>query len=92
MSMNKSDLVSQVASQSNLTKADATRAVDSMIDTITASLQKGNEVRLTGFGTFTTTERKATTGRNPRTGESISIAASTQPKFRAGKSLRDAVN
>lgn len=92
MSLNKNDLVSQVASQSGLTKADATRAVDSMIDSITSSLQKGSEVRLTGFGTFTTTQRKATTGRNPRTGESIQIAASTQPKFRPGKSLRDAVN
>lgn len=92
MSMNKNDLVSEVASQSGLTKADAGRAVDGVIDTITSCLQKGNEVRLTGFGTFTTTQRKATTGRNPRTGESIKIAASTQPKFRAGKSLRDAVN
>lgn len=92
MSMNKNDLVSQVATSSGLTKADATRAVDSMIDSITSSLQQGTEVRLTGFGTFTTTQRKATTGRNPRTGESINIPASTQPKFRPGKSLRDAVN
>ncbi len=92
MSMNKNDLVSEVASNSGLTKADAGRAVDGVIDTITSCLQKGNEVRLTGFGTFTTTQRKATTGRNPRTGESIKIAASTQPKFRPGKSLRDAVN
>ncbi len=90
--MNKSELVSAVADNSGLTKADTSRAVDSLFQTITATLQKGDEVRLTGFGTFTTTQRKATTGRNPRTGESIQIAASTQPKFRAGKALRSAVN
>lgn len=90
--MNKNELISSVASNSGLTKADASRAVDGLIDSITSSLQKGNEVRLTGFGTFTTTQRKATTGRNPRTGAAIKIPASTQPKFRPGKSLRDAVN
>ncbi|MFZ2620577.1 MAG: HU family DNA-binding protein [Alphaproteobacteria bacterium] len=90
--MNKQELIAQVASTSGLTKADASKAVDSVFDSITKSLSKGKEVRLTGFGTFTTTKRKATTGRNPRTGAAIKIAASTQPKFRAGKSLRDAVN
>ena len=90
--MNKNELISKVAESASLTKAEATRAVDSLIETITSSLKQGDEVRLTGFGTFTTTQRKATTGRNPRTGQSIKIAASTQPKFRAGKSLRDSVN
>ena len=90
--MNKQELISQVAETSGLTKADASRAVDSVFDTITSTLSSGSEVRLTGFGTFTTSQRKATTGRNPRTGATIQIPASTQPKFRPGKSLRDAVN
>ena len=90
--MNKQELISQVAETSGLTKADASRAVDGVFDAITQSLSSGSEVRLTGFGTFTTSQRKATTGRNPRTGASIKIPASTQPKFRPGKSLRDAVN
>ncbi|MDD9919315.1 MAG: HU family DNA-binding protein [Alphaproteobacteria bacterium] len=90
--MNKQELISQVAETSGLTKADASRAVDGVFDAITSSLSSGNEVRLTGFGTFTTSQRKATTGRNPRTGATIDIPASTQPKFRPGKSLRDAVN
>jgi DNA-binding protein HU-beta len=90
--MNKQELIAQVANSASLTKADASRAVDSVFDTISGSLSKGQDVRLTGFGTFTTTRRKATTGRNPRTGATIQIPASTQPKFRAGKSLREAVN
>ena len=90
--MNKQELISQVAETSGLTKADASRAVDGVFDAITSSLSSGNEVRLTGFGTFTASQRKATTGRNPRTGATIDIPASTQPKFRPGKSLRDAVN
>jgi DNA-binding protein HU-beta len=90
--MNKQELIAQVANSASLTKADASRAVDSVFDTISSSLSKGQDVRLTGFGTFTTTRRKATTGRNPRTGATIQIPASTQPKFRAGKSLREAVN
>ena len=90
--MNKNELIAQVADASGMTKADASRAVDSVFDTITTCLSKGDEVRLTGFGTFTTSKRKATTGRNPRTGATIQIPASTQPKFRPGKSLRDSVN
>ena len=90
--MNKSELISAVSETSGLTKADASRAVDSLFDAITNSLQKGDEVRLTGFGTFTTTQRKATTGRNPRTGQPIQIKASKQPKFRPGKVLKEAVN
>jgi len=90
--MNKQELIAQVASSADITKADASRAVDSVFDTITSQLSSGQEVRLTGFGTFLTSQRKATTGRNPRTGATIQIPASTQPKFRAGKALRDAVN
>lgn len=90
--MNKNELISKVAETSNLTKADASRAVDSVLDSITKTLKKGGEVRLAGFGTFTVTKRKATTGRNPRTGAPIKIAASNQPKFRPGKGLREAVN
>ncbi len=83
--MNKNDLVAAVATLSELTKADAAKAVDAVFDTITGSLQGGNDVRLVGFGTFSVVNRKATTGRNPRTGETIQIAASKQPKFKAGK-------
>jgi DNA-binding protein HU-beta len=90
--MNKQELVSKVADVAKSTKSEAATIIDSFIDVITKTLKKGGEVRLTGFGTFTTSKRKATTGRNPRTGQSIKIPASTQPKFRAGKSLRDAVN
>ena len=90
--MNKNDLVASVASGAGLSKADATKAVDAVLDSITSSLKGGTEVRLVGFGTFSVSRRQATTGRNPRTGETIQIAASNQPKFKAGKGLKDAVN
>lgn len=90
--MNKNDLIAQVADDAGLSKADATKAVDSVFDTITASLKKGDEVRLVGFGTFVVTQRAASEGRNPRTGEKIDIPASKQPKFKAGKALKDSVN
>jgi len=90
--MNKNDLISQVADDAGLSKADAKKAVDAVLDNIAGSLSNGGEVRLVGFGTFSVTHRKATTGRNPRTGESIQIKASNQPKFKAGKALKDAVN
>ena len=90
--MNKNDLISQVADDAGLSKADATKAVDAVLDNIAGSLSNGGEVRLVGFGTFSVTHRKATTGRNPRTCESIQIKASNQPKFKAGKALKDAVN
>ena len=90
--MNKNDLVAVVADKTGLSKADATKSVDGVFDAITESLQSGNEVRLVGFGTFTVTKRAASQGRNPRTGEPIQIAASMQPKFKAGKGLKDAVN
>lgn len=90
--MNKNDLVSAVATQAGLSKADATKAVDGVFDSITGALRGGGDVRVVGFGTFSVANRKATTGRNPRTGESIQIPASRQPKFKAGKGLKDAVN
>ena len=90
--MNKNDLVAAVAASTGLSKADSANAVDSVIDAITSSLRSGEEVRLVGFGTFSVAQRAASEGRNPRTGERISIAASKQPKFKAGKALKDAVN
>ena len=90
--MNKNDLVAAVADTTGLTKADATKAVESMLDVITGTLRKGKDVRLVGFGTFSVAKRAASTGRNPRTGEPIAIAASKRPKFSAGKALKDAVN
>jgi DNA-binding protein HU-beta len=90
--VNKNDLVAKVAGHSGLSKQDATKAVDSVLDCITDALKDGDEVRLVGFGTFAVTEREATTGRNPRTGESIDIPASKSPKFRPGKQLKDALN
>jgi DNA-binding protein HU-beta len=90
--MNKQELISAVADGSGLTKADAGKAVEGVFDAITGALKKGDEVRLVGFGTFSVTKRKASTGRNPRTGEPMSIKASSQPKFKAGKGLKDSVN
>ena len=90
--MNKNDLVVAVASDSGLTKADASRAIDSVFDSITYSLRRNSEVRLVGFGTFSVARRKASQGRNPRTGEPIQIPASKQAKFRAGKALKEAIN
>ncbi len=90
--MNKNDLVTVVASAAGLTKADAAKAVDGVFDAITDALKKGDEVRLVGFGTFAVAAREKSEGRNPRTGEKITIPASKQPKFKAGKGLKDAVN
>ena len=90
--MNRNDLIASVANSTGLTKADATKAVDSVFDEITRALTSGDEVRLVGFGTFAVSTRKATQGRNPQTGAPIDIPASKQPKFRAGKQLKDAVN
>jgi len=90
--VNKNDLVSEVANGASLSKADAARAVDAIFETIKNSLSVGGEVRIVGFGTFNVTHRRASQGRNPRTGERIMIPASVQPKFRAGKGLKEAVN
>ena len=90
--MNKNDLVAHVAETAELSKADAAKAVDAVVDGIAKSLKKGAEVRLVGFGTFSVVKRAASQGRNPRTGETIKIPASKQPKFKAGKALKDSVN
>ncbi len=90
--MNKNDLIAEVADNAGLSRADAAKAVDSVFNTITGSLGGGTDVRLVGFGTFSVAQRKASQGRNPRTGEAIQIPASKQPKFKAGKALKDAVN
>jgi len=90
--MNKQELIGTVADVSGLSRGDAVKAVEAVFDTISAALKKGDEVRLVGFGTFTVSKRKASTGRNPRTGEPMSIKASSQPKFKAGKNLKDHVN
>lgn len=90
--MNKNELVSAVASASELSKADAALATDAVFNAITTALKDGDSVQLIGFGSFGVTDRAARDGRNPRTGETIKIAASKQPKFKAGKGLKDSVN
>ena len=90
--MNKAELVDSVASAANLSKADAGRAVDAFVDSVTRALTKGQQVAVVGFGTFSVKHRAARAGRNPRTGETIKIAASKVPGFKAGKALKDAVN
>ncbi|MEG0804081.1 MAG: HU family DNA-binding protein [Pygmaiobacter sp.] len=89
--MTKADLVAAVATEAQLTKKDADKAVSAVLDTITAALKDGDKVALVGFGTFETRERPARTGRNPRTKEAIEIPATTAPAFKAGKALKDAV-
>ena len=89
--MNKQELIGQVADRAGLTRNDAMRAVETMLEVVTSALKRGDEVRLVGFGNFSVTRRKASVGRNPRTGEPIQIKATSQPKFRAGKVLKDAV-
>ena len=90
--MNKSEFIDTVADSAELSKADAGRAVDAMVNAITRALKKGDTVTLVGFGTFSSRKRAARTGRNPRTGEEIKIKASMNPAFKAGKALKDAVN
>ena len=90
--MNKDDLISKVSSDVSLSKVDAAKIVDSIFNSIANALKRGDNVRLVGFGTFLVANRAATTGRNPRTGESIQIPAKKVPKFRAGKLLKETVN
>lgn len=90
--MNKNELIDAVATNSGLSKADAGRAVDAVVGSITGALKSGDSVSLIGFGTFDVRSRAARTGRNPRTGEEIQIAAAKNPAFKAGKALKDAVN
>ena len=90
--MNKAELIEAVSGQTGLQEADATRAVDAVFDSISSALKAGDSVALLGFGTFVVKTRAARSGRNPRTGETIEIAASKVPGFKAGKGLKDAVN
>lgn len=90
--MNKSELIEAVAQSADISKAAASRAVDAFVSSVTDALKEGDQVTLVGFGTFVVRERASRTGRNPRTGQSISIAASKVPGFKAGKALKDAVN
>ena len=90
--MNKAELIDAVAADADISKASAARAVDSMVAAITGALKSGENVTLVGFGTFSVRERPARSGRNPRTGETIQIDASSMPVFKAGKALKDAVN
>jgi len=90
--MNKSELVQSVADLSELTKTDAAKAVDALLESIKDALAKDDTVTLIGFGTFTVRERAARVGRNPRTGERLDIKAAKVPAFKAGKALKDAVN
>lgn len=89
--MNKADIINKVHETVGGTRADAERAVETMIDAITSSLKSGNEVSIAGLGIFSAKMRNARTGRNPRTGETIEIPAMRVPKFRAAKALKDAV-
>ena len=90
--MNKSELIDAVAASADISKAQAGRALDAVLGTVTETLAKGEQVVLVGFGSFSVKERAARTGRNPQTGEPIDIAAATIPSFKAGKALKDAVN
>jgi len=90
--MNKTELIDAVAGATDLSRADATRATDAVLDSIVGALSRGDQVALVGFGTFTVRERAARAGRNPQTGETIQIQASRTPGFKAGKAFKDAVN
>ena len=90
--MNKNELIDAIASWSGLSKADAGRALEAFLGSVTSTLAGGGGVEIRGFGTFSVSHRAATTGRNPRTGEAIQIAASKNAKFKSGKGLKDAVN
>ena len=90
--MNKNDLVAQVAANADISKTDAGKAGDAVLESIAESLKGGQEVRLIGFGTFSVAHRRASQGRNPRTGEPIQIPASRQAKSKAGKGLKESLN
>lgn len=90
--MNKTELIAAVAESAGLSRKDAEKALKAFTDTVAAELKKGEKVQIVGFGTFEVSERAAREGRNPHTGETMKIAASKAPKFKAGKALKDAVN
>lgn len=90
--MNKGEFVDAVAAKGDMSKAEASSAVDAVLDAVTEAMSQGDQITLVGFGTFLVRKREARTGRNPRTGEPLEIAASNVPSFKAGKALKDAVN
>lgn len=90
--MNKTELITAVAAKTELTKKDTEKVLKAFTDVVAEELKKGEKVQLVGFGTFEVSERAAREGRNPRTGETMTIAASKAPKFKAGKALKDLVN
>ena len=90
--MNKTELVAAIAEQTELSKKDAEKALKAFTDIVADELKKGEKVQLVGFGTFEVSERAAREGRNPQTGETMTIAASKAPKFKAGKALKDMIN
>jgi DNA-binding protein HU-beta len=90
--MNKQELIVAVAEETGFNRGDTGRVVEAMLHKIGETLENGSEVRLVGFGTFSVTRRKPSTGRNPRTGEAITIGSTSQAKFRAGKVLKELVN
>lgn len=90
--MNKTQFIDEMKNKSGLTKADAEKAYKAFVETVTEALKDGDKVQLVGFGTFEIGERAAREGRNPQTGEAIQIAASRNPRFKAGKAFKDAVN
>lgn len=90
--MNKGELIEAVAAAADLSKSDATKAVEAFVDSVTRALKKGEQVSIVGFGSFSVKDRAARQGRNPKTGETINIKASRVPGFKAGKALKDAVN
>jgi len=89
--MNKSELINAMADKAELSKADAGRALDSFVEVLAKALKKNDKVSLVGFGTFAVRKRAARTGRNPKTGAPLKIAASKNPTFKAGKALKDAI-
>lgn len=90
--MNKTELVAAIAEKAQITRKDADAALKAFTDVVSDELKKGEKIQLVGFGTFEVSERPAREGRNPRTGEAMTIAASKQPKFKPGKALKDAIN
>ena len=90
--MNKTELIAAAAEQTGLTKRDTEKVINAALDAITAALVKGDKVQVSGFGIFEVKEREARTGRNPRTGEPMEIAASKNPAFKASKTLKDAID
>lgn len=90
--MNKAELVTAISERTELSKKDSEKALKAFIDVVTEELKKGEKIQLVGFGTFEVSKREAREGRNPQTGEPMKIAASTAPKFKAGKALKDMLN